>query len=74
MTHSDSMTLSLTCASDTATIKTAEKTIVIEPTAIFVDGVVVANIDNGVADVQVRVKRGAVTFVADGMPVETSVR
>ncbi len=74
MTHSDSVLLSSTFSSDTATIETAGKKILVQPTSLIVDGVTVANIDQGVADVQVCVKRGVVTFVADGRPVQTSLR
>jgi len=74
MTHSDSMSLSSTFSSDTATIKTAGKKILVQPTSLIVDGVTVANIDKDVADVQVRVKRGVITFVVDGAPVQTSPR
>ena len=74
MTHSDSISLSSTFTSDTATIETAGKKILVQPTSLVVDGVIVANIDKDVADVQVRVKRGVITFVADGTPVATSLR
>lgn len=74
MTHSDSIWLSSTFSSDTATIETAGKKILVQPTSLIVDGVIVANIDKDVVDVQVRVKRGVVNFVADGAPVQTSLR
>lgn len=74
MTHSDSISLSSTFSSDTATIETAGKKILVQPTSLIVDGVTVANIDKDVADVQVRVNRGVITFVADGTPVQTSLR
>lgn len=74
MTYSDSMFLSSTFSSDTATIKTAGKKIVVQPTSLSVDGVTIANIDEDVAVVQVNVKRGVVTFVADGTPVHKSLR
>lgn len=74
MTHSDSISLSSTFTSDTATIETARKKILVQPTSLVVDGVVVATIDKDVAEVQVRVKRGVITFVADGATVATSLR
>jgi hypothetical protein len=74
MTHSDSISLSSTFTSDTATIETAGKKILVQPTSLVVDGVIVAEIDKDVADVQVRVKRGVITFVADGTPVTTLLR
>ena len=74
MAYSDSIWLSSTSSSDTATIETAGKKILVKPTSLIVDGVIVANIDKDVADVQVHVKRGVITFVADGTPVQTSSR
>lgn len=72
VTHSDSFSLSSTFTSDTATIETAGKKIVVQPTSLVVDGVVVATIDADVSEVQVRVKQGVVTFEADGTRVVTS--
>ena len=74
MTYSDSVSLSSTFSSDTATIETSGKKILVQPTSLIVDGTIVANIDNDVVDVHVNVKRGVVTFVADGIPVETLLR
>lgn len=74
MTHSDSIWLSSTFSFDTATIKTAGKKILVQPTSLIVDGVTVATLDKNVANVQVHVNRGVVTFVADGTPVQTSLR
>ena len=67
---SDSVDLSAQFGKDTAEILTAGKTILVQPTALVVDGVKVADIDKDVADVRVDVKRGVVSFVADGKPVE----
>ena len=67
---SDAVNLSAQFGKDTAEIETAGKTILVQPTALVVDGVKVADIDKGVADVHVDVKRGVVSFVADGKPVE----
>ncbi len=72
--NSDSIYCWCTFASDTATIKTGRKEIVVQPTALLVDGVAVAEIEKDVAQIQVQVKRGAVTFVADGKPVNTLIR
>lgn len=71
LTNSDSIYCWSTFSSDAATIKTGLKEIRVEPTTLIVDGVTVADIDKNVANVQVCVKRGVVTFVADGKPVET---
>lgn len=73
-THSDSITLSSTFSSDTATIETAGKMIVVQPTRLIVDGTIVATINEDVSNVDVRVKRGSITFVADGKPVQTALR
>ena len=67
---SDSVDLSAQFGKDTAEILTAGKTILVQPTALVVDGVKVADIDKDVADVRVDVKRGVVSFVADGKPVK----
>ena len=71
---SDSIYCWCTFASDTATINTGRKEIVVQPTALLVDGVAVADIDKDVAYVQVHVKRGVVTFLADGATVQTTRR
>jgi len=68
--YSDSINLSAQFGEDTAKIETAGKVILVQPTALVVDGVKVADIDKDVADVRVDVKRGVVSFVADGKPVE----
>ena len=70
-TYSDSIYLISTSTKDTETIQTARKTILVKPTALVVDGIMVARIDEDVADVRVHVERGEVTFVADGTQVET---
>ncbi|MEX1233187.1 MAG: hypothetical protein WEB58_23250 [Planctomycetaceae bacterium] len=71
MANSDTIWLSSTFSYDTATIEMPGKKIVVNPTSLVVDGVTVAKIDKDAADVQVRVKRGVVTLVADGAPVPT---
>ena len=45
-----------------------------QPTALLVDGVAVADIDEDVAFVQVQGKRGLVTFVADSATLQTTQR
>jgi len=73
-TYTDSMFLSARFASDTATIKTAGKTIIVEPTELSIDGTIVANINEGVSKVEVRAMQGTITFVADGKSVQTVLR
>ena len=73
LVYSDSLFLSATFSSDTATIKTGGKTIVVEPKRLVVDGRAIAPLNEQVSNVQVRVKRGTITFVADGKPVRTSL-
>ncbi len=74
MTYSDSFYLSSTLHDDTATIKTAFKTIVVEPAGLFVDGSNVATIDPKVSKVEVRVTRGNIRFLADGKIVTPTTR
>ncbi|MBI1323203.1 hypothetical protein GC170_08445 [bacterium] len=74
MTYSDSLNLNSTFSHDTATIRTAGMTIIVKPTNLEVDGAEVATIGNDVSNIEVRVKRGKVTFVADGEPVATKLR
>jgi hypothetical protein len=69
--YSDTIWLYSESTADTATIKTPGKTILVQPTAILVDGVKVADIDENVADVRVRIKRGDVSIVADGVHIKT---
>ena len=71
-TTSDSWYLSLGTSGDTATIQTSGRTIVVSKSAISVDGTNVADIDEKAANVEVNVKRGVITFVADGSPVATT--
>lgn len=72
--YSNAMSLSSTFGFDTATIKTGGKTIVVKPTRLIVDGTVVASINEHVTDIEVRVKRGGIAFVADGKLVPTAPR
>lgn len=72
--HSDSLYLFSECSSDTATIKTAGKTIVVRPRSLLVDGQAVGSIDVRVQSVDVTVKDGAITVIADGMPVPLMLR
>ena len=74
MTYSDSLFLSSELRGDTATIKTGGKTIIVKPTALFVDGSSVATIDEKVSDVEVRVKDGTIRFLADGEMVTPTMR
>lgn len=71
MAYTDAIYLWSNSTTDTATIKTAGKTILVKPTALVVDGTTVARIDEDVTDVRVHVKRGEVTFVTDGTQIET---
>jgi hypothetical protein len=68
-TNSDGWSTSATYGRDTATITTAGHTIVVAPTKLVVDGNAVATIDEGVKAVTVTVRRGEVSFVADGRAV-----
>ncbi len=72
--HSDSLSLSSRFSSDTATIETAGRTIVVKPTRLMVDGTTVATINENVSNVEIRIKRGVITFLADGQPVHSALR
>lgn len=74
ITHSDSIYLTTLFDNDTATIKTAFKTIIVKPTGLFVNGSSVATIDPKVSRVEVRVKNGTINFVADGRSVASTIR
>jgi hypothetical protein len=71
---SDSWYLVCNNSPDTATIKTAGKTIVVAPSKVLVDGHAIAPLDVAVRSVEVKVKRGKVVLVADGNPVTTVTR
>jgi len=66
VTHSNSIYLSSAFSRDTATIRTAGKTIVVRPTCLLVDGVQVADIDEAAASIEVRMNRRKISVVADG--------
>ncbi len=74
VTYSDSISLSSRFSSDTATIETAGRTIVVEPRRLIVDGGPVASINKDVSDIEVHVKHGAIKFIADGKPVPITLR
>jgi hypothetical protein len=74
MAHSDSIYLSTAMGGDTGTIKTSGKTIVVRPTTIEIDGNRVAAIDQTARKIEIHVKRGNINFLADGQPVNTSLR
>ena len=74
VTQSDSIYLSSQFSTDTATITSGQRTIVVQPASLIVDGVTIASIDPAVSDVRVTVANGDVTFVADGQRVPTTLR
>jgi hypothetical protein len=69
VTFSDSWYLSCSNSTDTATIKTAGKTIIVAPDKVTVDGQAIAPLDVAVRSVEVKVKRGEVALVADGKDI-----
>jgi hypothetical protein len=71
---SDSWYLTCNNSPDTATIKTAGRTIVVAPDRVSVDGKLVAPLDEAACSVEVHVKQGKIEFVADGTPVGTVTR
>jgi len=73
-TEADSWYVGMECSDDTATIRTAGRTIVVAPTQLSIDGKQVAVIDKNVAAVEVTVRGGEVSFTADGQPVVNARR
>ena len=57
-------------SADSATIRTAGRTIVVEPTRVLVDGRFVAPIAAAAKAIEVKITDGQVAFIADGRPVE----
>lgn len=74
MTRSDSWYLSSTFSADTATIRTAGRSIVVAPGELRVDGQKVASVDSSAKLVEVLVRGDTISFVADGMTVASSRR
>lgn len=71
---SDSWYLTCNNAPDTATIRTAGRTIVVAPDKVTVDGKLVAPLDVAACQVEVRVRDGQIELLADGTSVGTVVR
>ncbi len=65
MGHSDAC-LSYECLKDTATIETGGYKVVVSAEVISVDGKVRIPINQGVKSVEVQLKRGKITLIADG--------
>lgn len=72
LAYSDSIYITTQFSPDTATIQTAGKTIVIGPTKILIDEKEAATIKETAKLVQVTIKKGTVTILADGQPVNTN--
>lgn len=72
--YSNSIYLTTLLDGDTATIKTAFKTILVKPTGLFVDGSNVASLDPKVANIEVHVKNGTIRVLADGRVVVPTTR
>lgn len=66
----DAIYLSTELSGDTATVTANRRKIVVRPSSLVVDGVKVGDIDDAVRTVEVRVKAGAITFLADGQAVK----
>lgn len=71
---SDSWYLTCENSPDTATIKTARRTIVVAPDKVIIDGKLVAPLDIAATEVEVKVKDGQIELVADGTSVAKVVR
>ena len=61
-------TFSMETSRDTATITTGNRTIIVAPMQLSVDGQVVGPIDAAAKDVVVSVRGGEVKFLVDGKP------
>ena len=57
-----------------ATITANNRKIVIHPTSLIVDGRKVGDLDEAARAVEVRVKFGTITFLADGKDVQTTLK
>lgn len=66
----DAIYLVTELSGDTATVTANRRKIVVLPSSLVVDGIKVGDIDDAVRTVEVRVKAGAITFVADGQAVK----
>jgi len=66
----DSWNIGLETSGDSATIRTAGRTILVAPTRVFVDGRFVAPIAAAAKAIEVKVNDGQVDVIADGIAVE----
>ena len=73
-THSDSMYLSSSSTRDTATITSGTTKVVLSPTQLLIDDRPVATLNANAKNVDVTIKRGQVTLVADGQTIVTDVK
>jgi len=66
--------LSLNTTTDTATIRSPGRTIVVAPTTLQIDGKPVASIAATAKSVSVRIEGSEVAFTADGQPIRLQHR
>ena len=71
---SDAVYLCSEFSKDSATITSNNRKIVVHPTSLMVDGQKVGDLDEAVRAVEVRVKFGTITFLADGKDVPTTLK
>ena len=74
MVFSDTLYLCSESSKESATITANFRKIVVHPTSLIVDGRKVGDLDEAVRAVEVRVKFGAITFLADGKDVPTTLK
>ena len=74
MAFSDTLYLCSESSKESATITANFRKIVVHPTSLIVDGRKVGDLDEAVRAVEVRVKFGAITFLADGKDVPTTLK
>ena len=73
MVFSDTLYLCSESSKESATITANFRKIVVHPTSLIVDGRKVGDLDEAVRAVEVRVKFGSITFLADGQDVPTTL-
>ena len=71
---SDTLYLCSESSKESETITANFRKIVVHPTSLIVDGRKVGDLDEAVRAVEVRVKFGAITFLADGKDVPTTLK
>jgi hypothetical protein len=69
--HADTFFMASEFAKDTATVTADRRVVVVRPDELKVDGVIVGAIDPAAMNVEVRLRAGVVSCLADGAVVKT---